>query len=1133
MPYVWMNAAYRVHRHKPVIFLFSRDKNRERTVVIVQNFRPYFFVPDDQSDIIDIFGRPVRKVYTELPSDVPKERQKYSFSDEADIQFFLRYLIDVNVRSAFEVQGGKEQISKTGIRCILVDHNVDTIVPVDDFEVPPKVLYFDIEVTSPTGIFPRPSDPRFPIASIQCSSNYHDRIDVFLLVDNPNLQKYVESNLVFEKYGHEVHLHPFDDDRLLLLSFVKFVQQEDPDVLTAYNGSLFDMPYLLRRAERLRISLQGMSPLGTVNVQTHRGFSDVYIKGRDFIDYFAAYRKWGTGRQGVQSDQPFGVTFDFKRVCAAEAGFYYEDLGDRVEEAMRTTPEEWVEYCINDAYALKLLDEKTGIIQHFDRLRRIVGVPISWSLSNKKLIDTEILRESDRPLPTMVPQEDAEVQGAIVKLPPPGVHENVACFDLKSIYPSVIISFNLSAETKDPKGEIFVTDYWRFKREPEGIIPKVTRKYMEERERLRALRKKLTGKEHDRVRQLETLYKFLACVSGDTLIDTPMGFVPISELKPGDVVYGWKNGKIVETRVIAVMRRQASSYYVLTPGKGKSLRITGEHPVLTASYRSRDEMVFRTVSELKERRKQYSPHLLYRRTKLPTGSKAVPLVYAWLLGFWIAEGSVTNCGDILLSVADSDEVARSMVRRAGHDLKWTCKTNKYLARISGRGGFKTFLRKIYDYKIPRGKEKYIPSEVLTWNEDCLSAFLAGYIRGDGHIERDHRSELYYCRIFTAVRQIARSLRLILLKLGHPAWIYQRRSGPSNVTKKESWIYVVHFTFTRRDNVLERVGIRKKELIMQPLEVWNIETDCGTYIANDIVVHNCSIYGVNAYRYFRMFDPEVANAITYLGRLALTRCEKMLARNGYQVIYEDTDSLFVKMKTKLRREVNVVEYLLNEELRQFARIYGAKYPPVIKFERLFKRILFKTREKGKSAKKRYAGVDEKGNLYIIGFEPRRSSTAEITRTTMKKFFEKVLVEEDIDGAIQLVREVWQNLPKYPIQKVAVPKGLQKTVYKVKNPWIVGKEYAEKYFGKVFREDKKPRLVYVKQVIGKPPTHAICLTEDDTELPPGVIVDWKRMREVTIKKPFEGLLASIGYDFSVIEKGIQQQSLGRYLGGNLPK
>jgi len=801
-----MNAAYRVHRHKPVIFLFSRDKNRERTVVIVQNFRPYFFVPDDQSDIIDIFGRPVRKVYTELPSDVPKERQKYSFSDEADIQFFLRYLIDVNVRSAFEVQGGKEQISKTGIRCILVDHNVDTIVPVDDFEVPPKVLYFDIEVTSPTGIFPRPSDPRFPIASIQCSSNYHDRIDVFLLVDNPNLQKYVESNLVFEKYGHEVHLHPFDDDRLLLLSFVKFVQQEDPDVLTAYNGSLFDMPYLLRRAERLRISLQGMSPLGTVNVQTHRGFSDVYIKGRDFIDYFAAYRKWGTGRQGVQSDQPFGVTFDFKRVCAAEAGFYYEDLGDRVEEAMRTTPEEWVEYCINDAYALKLLDEKTGIIQHFDRLRRIVGVPISWSLSNKKLIDTEILRESDRPLPTMVPQEDAEVQGAIVKLPPPGVHENVACFDLKSIYPSVIISFNLSAETKDPKGEIFVTDYWRFKREPEGIIPKVTRKYMEERERLRALRKKLTGKEHDRVRQLETLYKFLAC---------------------------------------------------------------------------------------------------------------------------------------------------------------------------------------------------------------------------------------------------------------------------------------------------------------------------------------SIYGVNAYRYFRMFDPEVANAITYLGRLALTRCEKMLARNGYQVIYEDTDSLFVKMKTKLRREVNVVEYLLNEELRQFARIYGAKYPPVIKFERLFKRILFKTREKGKSAKKRYAGVDEKGNLYIIGFEPRRSSTAEITRTTMKKFFEKVLVEEDIDGAIQLVREVWQNLPKYPIQKVAVPKGLQKTVYKVKNPWIVGKEYAEKYFGKVFREDKKPRLVYVKQVIGKPPTHAICLTEDDTELPPGVIVDWKRMREVTIKKPFEGLLASIGYDFSVIEKGIQQQSLGRYLGGNLPK
>jgi len=1120
MPYVWMNAAYRVHRRKPVIFLFSRDKNRERTVVIVQNFRPYFFVPDDQSDIIDIFGRPVRKVYTELPSDVPKERQKYSFSDEADIQFFLRYLIDVNVRSAFEVQGGKEQISKTGIRCILVDHNVDSIVPVDDFEVPPKVLYFDIEVTSPTGIFPRPSDPRFPIASIQCSSNYHDRIDVFLLVDNPNLQKYVESNLVFEKYGHEVHLHPFDDDRPLLLSFVKFVQQEDPDVLTAYNGSLFDMPYLLRRAERLRISLQGMSPLGTVNAQAHRGFSDVYIKGRDFIDFFAAYRKWGTGRQGVQSDQPFGVTFDFKRVCAAEAGFYYEDLGDRVEEAMRTTPEEWVEYCINDAYALKLLDEKTGIIQHFDRLRRIVGVPISWSLSNKKLIDTEILRESDRPLPTMVPQEDAEVQGAIVKLPPPGVHENVACFDLKSIYPSVIISFNLSAETKDPKGEIFVTDYWRFKREPEGIIPKVTRKYMEERERLRALRKKLTGKEHDRVRQLETLYKFLACsiygvnayryfrmfdpevanaitylgrlaltrcekmlakngyqviyedsvtpetpifVQRDGLID----IIPICEVNVGEVIWsatGW-------THVRDVIRKPVRKPIVTVVTPEMLVNCTVDHSLVDPSG-----------NPVRPYDADYVMVKEYPRVQCRCD---VDRRLAWILGVFTADGSRIKANQYVIN--GSEKVCRRAKRLLAelgvktylHDYRDSSKTWRLV--ISRQCPYNELFEDTYT---ETGWRK-IPRRILNASLEAVRAFLDGFYEGD-FSKTNTQYRYKYVSVDSKHPCVVVGLTFLVERLTGQSWnIYKskqntgiqirfrtpnkKRKGPRRYPpgKVKSVKSVDEFRWTKTPF---NVG--------KPTCVYDLSTESETFCVGKLVLHN-------------------------------------------------TDSLFVKMKTKLRREVNVVEYLLNEELRQFARIYGAKYPPVIKFERLFKRILFKTREKGKSAKKRYAGVDERGNLYIIGFEPRRSSTAEITRTTMKKFFEKVLVEEDIDGAIKLVREVWQNLPKYPIQKVAVPKGLQKTVYKVKNPWIVGKEYAEKYFGKVFREDKKPRLVYVKQVIGKPPTHAICLTEDDTELPPGVIVDWKRMREVTIKKPFEGLLASIGYDFSVIEKGIQQQSLGRYL------
>lgn len=771
-----MNAAYQIEQGRPVIYLFARDENRERRIFRITTFRPYFYVPDENGPIVDIFGRRVRKVYTQKPTDVRTEREFYPWTDEADIPFVLRYLIDANVRCGFTIEDGK-------------------VVPANDPEVPPKILYFDIEVESPIGILPRPSNPIHPIVSIQCANNYDDWIDIFLLVEpDSSLEHQLK-----QMYRPAVRFHTFTDERKMLLAFANWVREVDPDVLTAYNGELFDVPYLLRRARYLQTTIESMSPFKMVTVQKFQAKTEVTIKGREFLDMFRAYQKWSTGRQGVQSDQPFGVTYDFKRVVAREAGFTYEDYGDRIIEIRHNEPESFLDYCYNDAYALKLLDQKADIIAHFDRLRRLIGVPLSWALSHKKLIDTELLRETDRPLPTTEPApEDAEVKGALVFEPPPGVFENVACFDLKSIYPSVIIGFNLSPETKDPNGEI-VVGQWRFRREPEGLLPKVTRKFVEERERLRQLRRQVEDEvEKKRIRQREVLYKFLAA---------------------------------------------------------------------------------------------------------------------------------------------------------------------------------------------------------------------------------------------------------------------------------------------------------------------------------------SMYGVCGYRRFRLFDPDVANAITFLGRSCIRECERVVRSRGYQVLYADTDSLFIKLKS--RQDVETLEHLLNETLRKFTEKLGGRQPPVIKFERLFRRILFKASEKG-SVKKRYAGVTTEGDLYIMGFEPRRSSTAEVTRTVMKEFFKKVLVDDDVNGAIRLLQETWNRLPELPIQSVAIPRGIRQTEYKVKNPWVTGVEYSTKYLGITFREDKKPRLVYVRGVRGKPPTHAICITEDVEELPPEVIVDWNRMREVVLKKPFVGILAAIGLDWSVVTKGIRQSSMDRWLG-----
>jgi len=290
---------------------------------------------------------------------------------------------------------------------------------------------------------------------------------------------------------------------------------------------------------------------------------------------------------------------------------------------------------------------------------------------------------------------------------------------------------------------------------------------------------------------------------------------------------------------------------------------------------------------------------------------------------------------------------------------------------------------------------------------------------------------------------------------------------------------------------------------------------------------CSVYGVTGYPNFRLFDPDVSNSITYVGRECIYRFRKVLNKAGYEMIYADTDSVFVQLKTSSVREPYIVEHVLREELRKYARTFGAKRPPEIKFERLFRRVFFKVKVGEEVvAKKRYAGYTADGQLYIIGFEPRRSDSAEITRELMKKFFELVLVEDKLEEAISQVREAWENLPNMPIQKVAVPKSLRKEEYKVKNPWLVGVRYSSKHFGKVFREDRRPLMLYVKRTIGLPPTSSICLTEDDTEVPRGIEVDWNRMRERVIGNQFRGIFEALGIDFGIVTSGTRQTTLMRF-------
>jgi len=291
---------------------------------------------------------------------------------------------------------------------------------------------------------------------------------------------------------------------------------------------------------------------------------------------------------------------------------------------------------------------------------------------------------------------------------------------------------------------------------------------------------------------------------------------------------------------------------------------------------------------------------------------------------------------------------------------------------------------------------------------------------------------------------------------------------------------------------------------------------------------CSYFGVTGFENFRLFDIDVKRAILFLARQTLLTCKKAVEAHGYEVVYGDTDSLFVKLRSSHPGEGRIIEKIVNDALMSFALRHRARYIPEAKYEAFFKTIIFKPKTgQLEAAKKRYAGITSDGHLIVVGLEPRRSSTAAITRRVMLEFLEIILRERDIKKAVELLRTTYNELPKYPICDVAIPKGLHKTEYKSRNPWQVGCQYMQEHFGIRFREDKKPRLVYMipELIEGKPPTDVVCVTEDMQELPKELrnAVDWDKMRERVIKRTFEPLLKALGYDWKFLETGLKQESL----------
>lgn len=351
-----------------------------------------------------------------------------------------------------------------------------------------RVNNLDIEVESSEG-FPEPDKAEYPVISICLRQN--DGIYRVWGLEH------------YENSRDDVLFVQCDSEHDLLSKFLEHWRHHSPDVITGWNVRFFDMPYLINRTLKILGDqrVKQWSPWGNVKERTllMNGKQNQFynIEGIEVLDYLEVYKKFTYNLQ---------ESYRLDHIAHVELGenkLSYEEHGN-LFTLYKEDYQKFIDYNIKDVELVHKIDEKLDLITLVLTMAYRGGVNYTDTLGTTAIWDAIIYRllcKQKVAVPPKVEKPKTPYPGGYVKEPQVGSHDWVTSFDLNSLYPNIIVQYNMSPETvmdgfvnnvsvdkfldgsatMSEDGYSVAPTGVRFTHAREGVIPTIIKKYYAER----------------------------------------------------------------------------------------------------------------------------------------------------------------------------------------------------------------------------------------------------------------------------------------------------------------------------------------------------------------------------------------------------------------------------------------------------------------------------------------------------------------------------------------------------------------------------------------------------------------------------------------------------------------------------